>query len=47
MLCGRERTTEEPPDRAAIREQVLNLKLEGMANGYLEELRSAAIFREP
>jgi peptidyl-prolyl cis-trans isomerase SurA len=47
MLCGREQTLEEPPSRDAIREQVINQKLEGLAEGYLEELRAAAIFREP
>ena len=47
MLCGREETQAEPISRDAIREQVINQKLEGMAEGYLEELRSAAIIREP
>lgn len=47
MLCGREETLEEPPSRDQIREQVINQKLEGLAEGYLEELRSAAIIREP
>jgi peptidyl-prolyl cis-trans isomerase SurA len=47
MLCGREETREEPPSRDQIREQVINQKLEGLAEGYLEELRSAAIIREP
>lgn len=47
MLCGREQTQEEPVSRDAVRERVVNQKLEGMAEGYLEELRSAAIIREP
>jgi peptidyl-prolyl cis-trans isomerase SurA len=47
MLCGREATLEEPPTRDQVRERVINEKLEGMAEGYLEELRSAAIIREP
>ncbi len=47
MLCGREETQEEPISRDAIRERVINQKLEGMAEGYLEELRAAAIIREP
>lgn len=47
MLCGREATLEEPPTRDQVREQVINQKLEGLAEGYLEELRSAAIIREP
>jgi peptidyl-prolyl cis-trans isomerase SurA len=47
MLCGREQTQEEPISRDAVRERVINQKLEGMAEGYLEELRSAAIIRTP
>ncbi|MBA3908812.1 MAG: peptidylprolyl isomerase [Rhodobacter sp.] len=47
MLCGREETLDEPISRDAVRESVINQKLEGMAEGYLEELRSAAIIREP
>lgn len=47
MLCGRERTAETPPDRDAIRNQVVNQKLEGLAESYLEELRAAAVIREP
>lgn len=47
MLCGREETQEEPISRDAIRERVVNQKLEGMAEGYLEELRARAIIREP
>lgn len=47
MLCGREPVLEPMPTRDQVREQVINQKLEGMAEGYLEELRSAAIIREP
>ena len=47
MLCGREQVLEPPPTRDQVREQVINQKLEGMAEGYLEELRAAAIIREP
>ena len=47
MLCGREQVLEPAPTRDQVREQVINQKLEGMAEGYLEELRSAAIIREP
>ena len=47
MLCSREPVLEPMPTRDQIREQVINQKLEGMAEGYLEELRSAAIIREP
>jgi peptidyl-prolyl cis-trans isomerase SurA len=47
MLCGREQVQDPVPTRDQIREQVINQKLEGMAEGYLEELRSAAFIREP
>lgn len=47
MLCGRQETQDEPISRDAIRERVVNQKLEGMAEGYLEELRASAIIREP
>jgi peptidyl-prolyl cis-trans isomerase SurA len=47
MLCGREATLDPAPTRNQVREQVINQKLEGMAQGYLEELRAAAIIREP
>ena len=47
MLCGREETQAEPVSRDQIRERVINQKLDGLAEGYLEELRSAAIIREP
>jgi len=47
MLCGREPVLEPMPTRDQVREQVINQKLEGLAEGYLEELRSAAIIREP
>ena len=47
MLCGRSPVLEPMPTRDQVREQVINQKLEGMAGSYLEELRSAAIIREP
>jgi peptidyl-prolyl cis-trans isomerase SurA len=47
MLCGREQTLETPPTRDQVRERVINQKLEGLAEGYIEELRSAALIREP
>jgi peptidyl-prolyl cis-trans isomerase SurA len=47
MLCGRSPVLEPQPTRDQVREQVINQKLEGLAEGYLEELRSAAIIREP
>jgi peptidyl-prolyl cis-trans isomerase SurA len=47
MLCGREAVLDPAPTRDQVREQVINQKLEGLAEGYLEELRAAAIIREP
>ncbi len=47
MLCGRAPVLDPMPTRDQVREQVINQKLEGLAAGYLEELRSAAIIREP
>ncbi len=47
MLCGRELTLETPPTRDAVREAIINEKLAGMAENYLQELRSAALIREP
>ncbi len=47
MLCGREAVQEPAPTREQVREQVINQKLEGLAEGYMEELRAAALIREP
>jgi peptidyl-prolyl cis-trans isomerase SurA len=47
MLCGREETLEEPPTRDDVRQRVIAQKLDGLAEAYLQELRSAAIIREP
>jgi peptidyl-prolyl cis-trans isomerase SurA len=47
MLCGREELREEPLSRDQVRERVIGQKVEGMSQAYLEELRSAAIIREP
>ena len=47
MLCGRSPVLEPMPTRDQVREQVVNQKLEGLAEGYMEELRAAAIIREP
>ncbi len=49
MLCTRNvaPTGEEPPTRLAIREQLMNQRLGALADGYLLELRAAAIIREP
>lgn len=47
MLCSLEPMTEEPIDRNLVRDQLTNRKLEVMAETYLEELRAAAVIREP
>jgi peptidyl-prolyl cis-trans isomerase SurA len=47
MLCGREEILETPPTRDQIRERIIGQKAEGLSETYLEELRSAAIIREP
>jgi peptidyl-prolyl cis-trans isomerase SurA len=47
MLCSRRVVADEPINRDSIREQVINQKLDGMAEAYLEELRASAIIREP
>ena len=47
MLCGREETLDEPPSRDDVRQRVIGQKLDGLAEAYLQELRSAAIIREP
>ncbi len=48
MLCSRDIVPEgEPPSRDAIRGQLLNQRLAAIAEGYLSELRAAAIIREP
>jgi peptidyl-prolyl cis-trans isomerase SurA len=47
MLCGREEELEEPPTRDQVRQRVIGQKLDGLAEAYLQELRSAAIIREP
>lgn len=47
MLCSREPTPEGGINREVVREQLINRKLEIMAEGYLEELRAAAVIREP
>lgn len=47
MLCGRETVLEEPPTRDQVRERVIGQKVDGMSEAYLEQLRSAAIIREP
>lgn len=47
MLCARQAEMETPLSRDKVKERVINEKLEGLAEGYLEELRSAALIREP
>ena len=47
MLCSRDVTGETPPTRAELRERVQNQKLDGLAQGYMAELKAAAIIREP
>lgn len=47
MLCGREEVQEEPINRELVRDRVIGQKAEGLSEAYLEELRSAAIIREP
>ena len=47
MLCSRVPTAPAPPDRAAVRNGLLNQRLASMADIYLEELRQAAIISEP
>ncbi len=47
MLCKRVPVMEPPPDRERVKEVVMNQKLDGLAENYLEELRHAAIIRKP
>lgn len=46
MLCGREAITEEPVSRDAIRDTIINTKLNGFAEQLLEELHAAAIIKK-
>lgn len=47
MLCSRNAQSDTPPTRDEIRQRVQDQKLEGLAIGYMAELRAAAIIREP
>jgi peptidyl-prolyl cis-trans isomerase SurA len=47
MLCSRNVQADTPPTREQMREQVQNQKLDGLAQGYLAELKAAAFIREP
>lgn len=47
MLCSRNVVSETPPTREEMANVVQNQKLDGLAQGYMAELKSAAIIREP
>jgi hypothetical protein len=48
MLCTRNvAIAENPPTPAAIRDQLINQLLAAFADSYMNELRAAAIIREP
>jgi peptidyl-prolyl cis-trans isomerase SurA len=47
MLCSRNVESDTPPTRDEIRTQVQNQKLDGLAAGYMAELKAAALIREP
>jgi peptidyl-prolyl cis-trans isomerase SurA len=47
MLCKRDVVREEPISREEVRQRLLGQKAENLADTFLEELRSAAIIREP
>ena len=48
MLCSRNVViAEDPPTPQAIRDQLINQRLAALAESYLNELRAAAIIREP
>ena len=47
MLCARNPVQEVPPNREEVREQLLNVRLGGMAQSLLDEQRFNAIIREP
>ncbi|MCB5410089.1 peptidylprolyl isomerase [Pseudogemmobacter faecipullorum] len=47
MLCKRVPVMEKEPDRSRIKEQLMNQKLDGMAENDLEKMRHAALIREP
>ena len=48
MLCARNTVPDgEPPTRGAIRDQLINQRLAALADGYLRELRAAAVIRQP
>ena len=47
MLCSRNVEADTPPSRDQLREQVQNQKLDGLAQGYMAELKANALIREP
>jgi peptidyl-prolyl cis-trans isomerase SurA len=47
MLCRRDLVREEPVNREEVEQRLIGQKAERLAETYLEELRSAAIIREP
>lgn len=47
MLCGRTASTEDAPDREAVRRQLINQRMGGYGDGYLAQLRADAIIRYP
>lgn len=47
MLCGREPVVEGEISPEAVKEQVVNQKLEGLAENFMEELRHSAVIRQP
>lgn len=47
MLCKRQPVMDPPPNRERVKEVLMNQKLDGLAENYLEELRHAALIRRP
>ncbi len=47
MLCARQPAAEEPVNRNAVRDSLLNRKLEAQSDLYLARLRADALIREP
>lgn len=47
MLCNRTPIAETPPTREQIRAQLVNQRMAGLADNYLQDLRANAIIREP
>lgn len=47
MLCARRPQLETVPSRDEIRQQILNQRIAGLAEAYLQDLRANAIIREP